>query len=216
MTETTQTTNQEPVVTEPSLDEVISSYTPQPVAAAPAAPAAPVQQVVSAPTVDPLDETSMNNYVQSVNNGQSVLSNQLQDVQTELTHMRESTAKLQIETDITDAVSRITDGNDVDPEYARFQLERAAATKPGFKAIWDNRAQNPQALNEVLKALSRDIGAAPNADPELVANQVAIQQSQQSRSTTNANASDNPIQERLEGAKSGGEFNAEWQRLVNG
>jgi hypothetical protein len=218
MTEDTQTTDTESVVTEPSLDDVINEYKPQPVAAAPVAHAAPVQ-VVSAPAVDPLDETSMNNYVQSVNTGQSVLSNQLQDVQTELTQLRENSAKLQIEADINDAVTRLTDGLDVNPKLARIHLEYTAQEKPGFKAIWDNRAQEPAAYQAALKALSREISDtySVKTDPDLLASQVAIQKSQQSRSTTNDKAgSGSALEDRLEEAKSGGEFNAQWQRLVSG
>ena len=213
----TQTTESEPVVTDPSLDDVISTYKPQPVAAAPAAPAA-APQAVSAPNVDPLDETSMNNYVQSVSNGQSALSNQLQDVQDKLTHMEQQNSKLQIETDINDAVSRITDGLDVDPKLARIHLEYTAQEKPGFKAIWDNRAQDPKTYDDALKALSREIGTTYNTstDPDLVANQVAVSQSAKSRSTTNTQDIENPMEDALAKAKSPGELNAVWQRLIGG
>ena len=213
----TQTTESEPVVSEESLDSIIEQYKPQPVAVAPAAPAAPVQ-VASAPTVDPLDETSMNNYVQSVNNGQSVLNNQLQDVQAKLTHMEEQSTRLQVDADINDAVSRINEGLNIEPKRIRVELELKAQENPGFKAIWDNRKENPEAYTKTLNALSRELGEtySVRTDSELVANQKAVQQSQQSRSTTNAQDVESPLEDRLKGAKSGGEFNAEWQRLIGG
>lgn len=219
MTETTQTTEPGSEVTEPSLDDVINEYKPQPVASAPAAaPAAPVQPTVaSAPTVDPLDEASMNNYVQSVNNGQSVLSNQLQETQDRLTRMEETNAKLQIETDINDAVSRLTEGTDVDPKLARIHLEYTAQEKPGFKAIWDNRAKDPAAYQAALKAISREIGNtySVKTDSDLIANQVAVQQSQQSRSTTTeSGGSGNKMQDELANANNPGDFNRAWQRAL--
>ena len=118
MTENTQATKEETVVTEPSLDDVIAEYKPQPVVQQQSVQQPAVQQptVTSAPTVDPLDEKSFGTYVEQVNNGQSVLNNQLQDVRTELTQLREDSAKLQIETDINDAVSRINDGLNLDPK----------------------------------------------------------------------------------------------------
>ena len=213
----TQTTESEPVVSEESLDSIIEQYKPQLVAVAPAAPAAPVQ-VASAPTVDPLDETSMNNYVQSVNNGQSLLNTQLQYVQAKLTHMEEQSTRLQVDADINDAVSRINEGLNIEPKRIRVELELKAQENPGFKAIWDNRKENPEAYTKTLNALSRELGEtySVRTDSELVANQKAVQQSQQSRSTTNAQDVESPLEDRLKGAKSGGEFNAEWQRLIGG
>ena len=160
----------------------------------------------------------MNNYVQSVNNGQSVLNNQLQDVQAKLTHMEEQSTRLQVDADINDAVSRINEGLNIEPKRIRVELELKAQENPGFKAIWDNRKENPEAYTKTLNALSRELGEtySVRTDSELVANQKAVQQSQQSRSTTNAQDVESPLEDRLKGAKSGGEFNAEWQRLIGG
>jgi hypothetical protein len=220
--ENTQATSTEPVVTEPSLDDVISEYNVQPAAPAATQPAtvsnepatiAPVQPV------DPLDTNQFNSYVSQVNNGQSVLSNQLQDVKSELTELRQEQANLQIEADINSAVGSINEGLNLDPKLVRVHLELTAQEKPGFRRIWENREANPQAYTKALKALSNEIGDKYSArqDPELTANQQAIQQSQQSRATTaTPDGSGNQLQDKLGEAKSDGDFDREWQRMIHG
>jgi hypothetical protein len=218
--ENTPATDPEPVVA--SLDDVISEYNVQP-----AAPAAMQPETVShepapitpASSVDPLDTNQFNNYVSQVNNGQSVLNTQLQDVKSQLTELRQERANLQIEADINSAVGSINEGLNLDPKLVRVHLELTAQEKPGFKRIWENREANPQAYTKALKALSSEIGDKYSArqDPELTANQQAIQQSQQSRATTaTPDGSGNDLQDKLSEAKSDGDFDREWQRMIHG
>ena len=219
MSEDTQATESEPVVA--SLDDVIAEYNVQP-----AAPAAMQPETVSnepAPSipasVDPLDSSQFNNYVSQVNNGQSVLNSQLQEVKSELTELRQERAQLQIEADITKAVDQLNEGNNLDPKLVRVHLELTAQEKPGFKQIWENRNENPAAYAKALKAVSREMGDiySVKQDPELTANQKAIQQSQQSRATSkDADGSGNPRQDALEGAGSQAEFDQMWNRMIHG
>jgi hypothetical protein len=168
--------------------------------------------------VDPLDADQFTAYRQQVNNGQSVLNTQLKEVKTELTELRQERAELQIEADITQAVGTINEGLSLDPQLVRVHLELTAQQKPGFKQIWENRSQNPQAFDKALKALSREMGNTygNKQDPELTANQKAVQQSQQSLAGNTKDQSDNVIDEALAGAKTEGERQQVWQSFLAG
>ena len=216
--ENTQATSTEPVVN-PSLDDVISEYNVQPqVQEAPTQPATVSNEPAQIGTIDPLDSNQFNSYVSQVNNGQSALSTQLQDVQTELTNLRQERAELQVEADITEAVGQINEGLDLDPHLVRVHLELTAQQKPGFKQIWENRKSNPDAYKKSLDALSREIGStyANKQDPELTANQKAVQQSQQSLAGKTVEQSDNAIDSALAGAKTEGERQQVWNSFLAG
>ncbi len=218
MTDETVVTEPEPTNEKPSLDTIISQYVSQPAPAAATPEPAPVAPV-AAQTFDPLDEGQLKNYVQQVSSGQSTLNNQLHEVQASLTQLREETSRAQINTDITDAVTRINEGLDLDPRIVRVHLEMVAQEKPGFKAIWDNRKANPGAYTQTLSALSREIGEtyAVKADPALTQTQVAISQSQQSLATSaSQDGSDNPMESALASAKTDGEFDQLWQQMKAG
>ena len=218
MSEETQTTDQEPVVA--SLDDVIAEYNVQP-AAAPAAtqPATVSNEPVTPLSVDPLDPNQFNNYVNQVNSGQSVLNTQLKEVRSELTELRQERAQLQIEADITQAVGTINEGLDLDPKLVRVHLELTAQEKPGFREIFERRNENPAAYNKALAAVSKEMGNTYSVkqDPELTANQKAIQQSQQSRaSNATPDGSGDPRQDALEGAKTQAEFDRAWGKILHG
>ena len=219
MEENTQATDSEPVVA--SLDDVIAEYNVQPAAPAATQPETVSREPVIQPpaTVDPLDSNQFNNYVSQVNNGQSVLNNQLQEVKSELTELRQERQQLQVEADINQAVGQLNEGHNLDPKLVRVHLELTAQEKPGFKQIWENRNENPAAYQKALKAVSKEMGDiySVRQDPELTANQKAIQQSQQSRATSkDADSSGNPRQDALENATSQGEFDQAWQRMIHG
>jgi len=193
----TQPTETEEVVTqEPSLDDVISEYNVQSVPE----PAPVVSKEPETPSipmnVDPLDEKSFNNYATQVAQGQSVLGNQLNEVKSELTQLRQERAELQIESDINDAVGKLNDGLDLNPKLVRVHLEYTAQEKPGFKKIWDNRKQNPKAYEKALEAISKEMKGtySMKQDPELTATQKAVQQSQQSLATTAKDGSERSFQ----------------------
>ena len=219
MSEDTQSTDQGTVVaSEPTLDDVIAEYNVQPaavtqpvMASEPVTPTAPVAPIAA---VDPLDSGQFNSYVAQVNSGQSVLNNQLQDVKSQLTELRQEREQLQVEADITNAVGKINEGHNLSPEIVRVHLELTAQNKPGFKALWENRHQNPKAFDAALSAVSREVGNlyANKQDPELTANQKAIQQSQQSMAGNPVDGPANSIEAELAGAKNQAEWDRIWQR----
>jgi hypothetical protein len=203
------------------LDDVIAEYNVQP-AAAPAVMQPATVSNEPAPvntSVDPLDSTQFNNYVNQVNNGQSVFNTQLKEVRAELTELRQERSQLQIEADINQAVGTINEGLNLDPKLVRVHLELTAQEKPGFREIFERRNENPAAYNKALAAVSKEMGNtySNKQDPELTANQKAIQQSQQSRASTDTSGSSgNTLQDKLTEAKSDGEFEAMWNKAIHG
>lgn len=218
--EDTQTTSTEPVVTEePSLDEVISEYNVQPVAQPEPTPQVqPQTTTVNPVTVDPLDSDQFNSFANQISQGQSVLNSQLEEVRTELTNLRQDREQLQVETEINEAVTSINEGLELNPKLVRVHLEYTAQEKPGFKNIWENRHNNPQAFKKALDAVGREMREIYNVkqDPELTSNQVAVQKSQQSLATKTKEGSGNDIEDRLAGAKTQAEFDRIWNESKGG
>lgn len=204
----------ETVATEPSLEEVISEYNVQQVPQAQPAPVAQLATTTPLPHVDPLDENSFKAFHQSVEEGQSVLNQQLQEVTSKLTHMEQERAELQVEADIGKAVEIVNKGLDLDPQVVRVFLELEAQQSSGFKAIWDGRSSDPAHYQKALAAFSRKIGKKfeNKQDPELTKTQTAIQQSQQSQASTTTEGGENPIEDQLAGAKTDAEWNKIWQK----
>lgn len=215
--EDTQTTSTEPVVNEPSLDDIISEYNVQPVAKEPEPQVQP-QPAVTTTTVDPLDQDSFNSFANQISQGQSVLNTQLKEVKTELTELRQERAQLQVETDINEAVTQINEGLELNPKLVRVHLEYTAQEKPGFKNIWENRHNNPQAYKKALNAVGREMREIYNVkqDPQLTSDQVAIQKSQQSLATKTQDGSGNDLEDRLSNAKSQSEFDRIWAQAKGG
>lgn len=215
----TQTTEVEVTATEPSLDDVISEYN-VPLATQPDPQPAPQAQpsVQPAPTVDPLDENSFSGYVKQVNDGQSVLNNQLQEVKTQLTELQQERANLQIEADINSTVEKLNEGLNLDPKLVRVHLEYTAQQKPGFKALWDNRATNPQAFEKAMSAVGREMRDtySVKTDANLTETQTAIQKSQQSMSSQSGKPDTGSIEDQLSNAKTDAEFDRIWQRSISG
>lgn len=217
-----QTTEGEVTATEPSLDDVISEYN-VPLATQPETPPAqaPVQQPVATQQpvrVDPLDESSFNSYVQQVNSGQSVLNDQLQEVKTELTNLKQERAQLQVEADINSAVETLNEGLNLDPKLVRVHLEYTAQQKPGFKSLWENRHTNPQAYEKAMQAVGREMRDtySVRTDENLTETQTAIQKSQQSLASSNQSPAANSLEERLAGAKTQAEFDRIWAEAGSG
>ena len=218
--ETTQTDQQTDVVSEPTLDDIISEYNvPTNVSQEPQRPAQQEPQSYQMPaSFDPLDEASARQFAENVGQSQQVLSQQLRDVSSKLTQLEQERAELQVEADISKAVEAVSEGLDIDPMVARVYLEVQAREKPAFRSMWENRQNDPKTLQKALNAMKKDIGDKFQAklDPELTANLKAVQQSQQSMAGRNNEAPENSIEDALKGAKSEGERQRIWQNIVHG
>ena len=221
---TTEATEESQVTetVEPSLDDIISEYNVQ----------APTQQVATTnppantgsqtfnlpASIDFMDENQAKSYTKAIADGHSTLYSQLNEVKAELTDLKRERAELQIENDIKQAVSAVNEGLDLDPDLVRVHLEYVAQKKPGFKAIWDNRASDPTTYNKALKAVKKDIESKyqTRQDPGLAETQAAIRQSQRTLASAPKSPYRNSIEERMGEAKTDSEFEMEWNKLVSG
>ena len=91
----------------------------------------------------------------------------------------------QVNKEIKSAVEAINGKVGGDPEMAELYLEKQYATNPDLKKVWDNRAENPEALNKALELLNKE-WAAKNQnmiDPQVAENQRALMDSQRSGGT---------------------------------
>lgn len=220
MTEDTQPTETGGEAVTETLDDVISEYNIQ----EPPRQAEPSQQPVQAPMsqpvikVDPLDENSFNQYATSVQQNQSALTSQIREMEQKLTQLEQRDAELQVETEINNAVKTVGEGLELDPKLVRVHLEYTAQEKPGFKRVWENRHNDPKTYTRALKAVQKEMAELYNVkqDPNLTETQTAIRQSQRSLASKTQPKTQNPIEERLSGAKSQAEFDREWQRMIGG
>lgn len=90
------------------------------------------------------------------------------------------------EADIAKAVEIVRGNSKHDPEVFRALLERRASQDPRIAQAFMNRERKPEAWNNVLKGLSKEIGAKLSAvpDKEETANREAITASVLSAKTT--------------------------------
>jgi hypothetical protein len=218
--ETNAPESQEPQVA--TLDDVINEFNVPNPAPTPT-PTAPVEPRTAVPAMpegfDPLDEASVKNYAALQNQNLTALQSHVQELNTKLTQSEQHNAKVKVEADIRSAVETVSSEIDnADPVMVEIYLEKMAREKPGFQAIWDNRATNPGAFNKALKAVSNDLKGRYDfkADPQLAENHRAANQSQQQSETTTTPTYANADEESLAGAKTDAEWNREWQKIKQG
>ncbi|MCP5005386.1 MAG: hypothetical protein GY941_15835 [Planctomycetes bacterium] len=87
--------------------------------------------------------------------------------------------------EVKDAAGKINETAGGDSDMAELFLEKQYRDNPDLKKIWDNRGENPEALNEALGTLAEE-WAAKNKnliDPQIAENQRALQESQNSGGT---------------------------------
>lgn len=204
-----------------TLDDVISEFNiePSPQTMAPTEPKPVEYTQPQFNPVDPLDSDQWNHYQQQQSQHQAALQGQLQEVSSKLEQYEQERINQRVQTDIKAAVETISKQvEEGDPMMIELYLEKEAREKPGFKSIWHNREANPKALDKALKAISNDLKGkfSVKADPQLTENQRAIQQSQQSSSTSNQPTYANSIEESLGGAQSEAEWERAWEQAIRG
>lgn len=216
MTDETQSTDTGENVVNETLDDVIAAYNVQ----APVAQESSQQtQTYSAPQqppkLDPLDDSSVNEFANYVSQNTSALDSQIREMRDKLTRFEQKEAELRIEADINKAVESINEGIGLNPRLVRVHLELAAQEKPAFKKVWENRHNDPKTYTRAIKAIQKEIADTYSVrqDPELTETQAAIQQSQKSMASQSGKPSTNSVEERLAKA-SGNDFEREWQRLL--
>jgi hypothetical protein len=175
--ETTETT-------EPTLNDVYSQYNVQAQAQEfkeqtkpAAAPAAIPDQV--------LDPDGFNHYMTTMNANhhemEQNMSSQLDAVNQQLSALSESQTVADI-SNAVDSLAKHADG--IDKSILEGQLNLRASKDPLFMSLWRNRQANPEAFNNGLAALGREISSKmPTVNPQTAEAQQALLDAAQSSGT---------------------------------
>lgn len=216
----TQAPAQEPSATqnEPSLDDVISEYSAQPVQQSPqpSYQPEPQRQGYQQNGFDPNDLSQLFGQEQSQ---LSALTSQVQALTNQLTLQEQRREQDLVTADIKNAVNTVSKKVEgLEPDFVEFYLEKKASESPGFKQIWDNRKANPAALAKALGAISNEMAQKYTfrTDPQLAENQRAAKTSQQSSASRAESEFHNSLEEKLANAKTSAEFSKIWAAAKRG
>lgn len=165
---------------------------------------------------DPLDTPAHKDYLSRLAQGQSALEQTLNQAMTKISAYEQKASRESLEADIGKAVKAVNEiVQHPNPKMVEVALELAAREDSKFKAIWDNRSKNPQALERALKVKANQLAEdfSVKVDPKLVASQRALKLSQSQTATTSTKEPDaNSAWEGL----SQEEFNQKWAQSVSG
>lgn len=102
----------------------------------------------------------------------------------------EQTAKQQAEeADIKRAVEQVNKhlgDSQLDPDVVEISLGAEARRDPRFLSLWNNRAKNPKAFNEGVKAFANKLGKkfSMRVDPQIAENHRALKEATSTKATT--------------------------------
>jgi len=110
------------------------------------------------------------------------LEAQVADNTARTTEFTEAEGRKAVKQEIQSAAEAINKNVGGDPDLAELYLENAYNKNPDLKKIWDNRANNPKALEAALGILGKEWGATQGnkIDPQIAENQRALKESQKS------------------------------------
>lgn len=122
------------------------------------------------------------------------------------------------DSDIKSAVATVKEkiGDDhIDDDFIEVALGQKARKDQKFAALYQNRNKNPAAWQAALSAVSQEFKGkyAYRQDSQLTENVRAAKQSTQTSQTAKESSSDNPIERRLNEAKSPAEFDRIWGQI---
>jgi hypothetical protein len=219
-----QTTQSEDTQTstpaESTLDDVYSKYnvedTAQEFKAQPEQRPAPQQQFQPQPVQpvqdqhisipDPtLDPAGYKNWATDQQRNLGALRQALQGVAGEIQKERIARAQAAEEADIKRAVDKVNQhlgDSKLDPDVVEISLGAEARRDPRFLALWNNRAKNPKAFEEGMKAFSSKLAKkfAMRVDPQIAENQRALKEATSTKATTAAEESETDRIGKLTGA----------------
>jgi len=213
-TQEVQTQQVEQTSTEPSLEDVYKEFNVSPetqqVQTQPAATQPVQKQEVSIPdpALDPEGhKVFMRNQLQDTDELKGILRQVVQHTQ----QFEAQRARAAEEADIKRAVETINSKLKADDDFAEIALAQRARKDPNFKALWDNRAKNPKALDAGLKALATELSKKFEfrTDPQLTENQRAMKEATQTKAV---GAPQESLMDKL-GKLNGREFDSEIEKI---
>lgn len=129
---------------------------------------------------DPVTDTE--NFQQYVGQSTTALSQQLSDVSNQLTAIRTEKIEAEAKQAVSQAVEKVNEVVKGDPDIIEGVLTARYNKDEKFRTIWDNRSNNPDALNKALNVVSKEIADkySIKQDSQLTENQRAINESTKS------------------------------------
>jgi hypothetical protein len=220
MTETVQaqempeTDSLEKITKDFNIEETATQFRSQ---VAPQQEVQPRQEIAPKSDVpDPFDTDAHKAYLTRIAQGQSALEQTLTQAMAKISGYEQRAQREALESDIGKAVNAVNEiVQHPNRKMVEVALELEARDDPKFKAIWDNRQKNPQALERALKVVGNKLAEqfSMKVDPKLVASQRALKLSQSQTATTTTKEPD--ANEAWEGL-SEEEFQQKWARSVGG
>lgn len=207
---------------EPMLEDVYKEFNVSPQEQQTQPPVSqPIQQVPQQPAVPPevaipdpaLDPEGHRIFTRNTLNEQNQLKGALRAVVQHVQSEQQARAKAQEEADIKKAVETVSSKLKADPDFTEIAIAQRYKKDAKFKAIWDNRSKNPEALDKGLKALANELSQKFEfrVDPQLVENQRAMKEA---TSTKALGSPQESLNDRLAKA-TGREFEALLEQVRN-
>ena len=147
------------------------------------------------------------------------VASQLQQLSAELNQFRQERAQAEVTADINRAVDLVAQESGIEnKDYVQFKLNKLAESDENFGKIWDNRHAKPEVLESALKAAAQSMKNDLDfkADPQLVENHRAAQESTKTSQSTVESEYSNELGERLGQAQNPAEFDRIWRSIMNG
>ena len=158
---------------------------PQPHIQTPPQPVQDQHIAIPDPTLDP---SGYKAWEQARYKDQVALRQALHGIAGEIHKERVARAQAQEEADIKRAVEAVNQhlgDSKLDPDVIEISLGAEARRDPRFLALWNNRAKNPKAFNEGVKAFANKLGKkfSMRVDPQIAENQRALKEATSTKAT---------------------------------
>ena len=151
-------------------------------------------------------------FVKDTGNTVSELKNQVAELRQTQDDIVNSERRKAVNIEIDSAAKQINEETGADQRMARIFLESQYREDPNFQKVWDNREENPEAYAKALKVLKPEWEAMNRnqIDPNVAANQRALQESQRTGSTIQHESLDDKL-----AGMNDADFMREMRRIAN-
>lgn len=164
---------------------------------------------------DPYDTENFKAFLARQANGTTELHKAFQEVRSFLTAQQQKSHLEALKADVDRSVKAIDEVAQIGkPKVIEAYLDGMVREDTRMKALWDNRAKNPQAWGNALKIVAKKMAEefSVKVDPDLQKSQRALKEAKQQMATT----SDKEGPDQSWDGISQEEFDRRWQKTVSG